>query len=69
MNSKQNCFFFALKEPICQDVDGLYDAIKGAFSDKNADTLLKNVEFFSLDGTTVNSSFNSGMIEKNLLSI
>ena len=37
----------------------LYDAIKKAFSDKNADTLLKNVVFFSSDGTAVNQGFKN----------
>ena len=46
-------FFFALNEPIYQDADGLYDAIKRAFSDKKIKTLLKNVVFFSSDGTNV----------------
>ena len=31
-------FFFALNEPIYQDADGLYDAIKRAFSDKKIKT-------------------------------
>ena len=55
---------FTLKEPISQDPDGLYDAIKRAFSDKNADTLRKNVVFFSSDGTTVSNSLNTGIIAK-----
>ena len=61
---KPKLLFFALKEPISQDIDGLYDAIKMAFSDKNADTLLKNVVFFSSDGIAVNSSLNAGIIAK-----
>ena len=51
---KPKLLFFSLKEMISQDADELYDAIKRAFSDKNADTLLKNVVFFSSDGTAVN---------------
>ena len=35
-----------------------------AFSDENADTFLKNVVFFSSDGTAVNSSLNAGAIAK-----
>ena len=54
---------FLCSKKISQDVDGLYDAIKRAFSDKNTKTLLKNVVFFSSDGTTADSSFNAGMIE------
>ena len=50
---KSKLFFFALNEPIYQDADGLYDAIKRAFSDKKNKTLLKNVVFFSSDGTNV----------------
>ena len=35
---KSKLFFFALNEPIYQDADGLYDAIKRAFSDKKIKT-------------------------------
>ena len=59
---KPKLLFFALNDPISQDVDGLYDAIKRAFNDENADTLLKNMVFFSSDRTAVNSSLNAGII-------
>ena len=55
---KPKLLFFALNDPISQDVDGLYDAIKRAF---NADTLLKNMAFFSSDRTAMNSSLNAGI--------
>ena len=58
---KPKLLFFALNDPISQDVDGLYDAIKRAFSDENADTLLKNMAFFSSDRTAMNSSLNAGI--------
>ena len=61
---KPKLLFFSPKEPISQDADGLYDAIKRAFSDKNADTLLKNIVFFSSNGTAVNSSLNAGIVVK-----
>ena len=35
-----------------------------AFSDKNADTHLKTMVFFSSDGTAVNSSLNAGITAK-----
>ena len=54
---------FLCSKKISQNVDRLYHAIKRAFSDKNTKTLLKNVVFFSSDGTTADSSFNAGMIE------
>ena len=61
---KSKLLFFALKEPISQDADGLYDTMKRAFSDKNADTLLKNVVYFSSDKIAVNCSLNAGIIAK-----
>ena len=61
---KPKLLFFALKDPISQDADGLYDAIKRTFSDKNADTFLKNKVFSSSDGTAVNSSLNAGINAK-----
>ena len=61
---KPKLLFFSPKELISQDADGLYDVIKSAFSDKNADTLLKNTVFFGSDGTAVNSSLNAGIVVK-----
>ena len=61
---KPKLLFFSLKEPISQDADGFYDAIERGLNDKNADTLLKDVVFFSSDGTAVNSSLNAGIIAK-----
>ena len=61
---KPKLLFFSLKEPISQDADGFYDAIERGFNDKNADTLLKDVVFFSSDGTAVNSSLNAGIVVK-----
>ena len=59
---KLKLLFCALKEPISWDADGIYDALKRAFSDKNAGNLLKNVVFFSSDRTDVNSSLNAGIM-------
>ena len=56
------CSFFAIKEPISQDANGIKQAIEESFGKRGRSDILAKMAFLSSDGTATNSGLVSGLI-------